>query len=64
MQEVNNLSIVNGNEYCSLALALAQTYPDHCPTSCWTSNHYIAAIDVYQDRSIDISYSSQCIDSE
>jgi len=24
-----------------LALALAVTYPNHCPASCWTNNHFI-----------------------
>ena len=27
-------------------LAQALAYPDHCVTSCWTSNHFIAAIDI------------------
>jgi len=24
-----------------LALALAVTYPNHCPASCWTNNHFV-----------------------
>ena len=37
MQEVHTLSIGNGNAFCILALALAQTCLDHYPTSCWTN---------------------------
>jgi len=47
---MHNLNLGNGNAFCILALSLAQTYPDNCPTSCWTSNLFIAAIDMYIDR--------------
>jgi len=30
---------------CISALAPALSYPDHCPTSCWTNNYFVVAID-------------------
>jgi len=59
MQEVHTISVcTRWTRMCilALALALAQTYSDHCPTFCWTNNHFIVALYVY------ISYCSQWVD--
>ena len=43
-------SSCNGTHMHILALALAQTYPNNCPSSCWTSNCFVVK---YMDRYID-----------